>query len=54
MMKEAKTLRFKLREWMELTEIYRKLKNKDPSANYGEFTDAEGQPGLLALSSLGG
>ena len=40
MMKEAKTLRFKLREWMELTEIYRKLKNKDPSANYGEFTDA--------------
>ena len=40
MMKEAKTLRFKLREWMELTEIYRKLKNKDPTANYGEFTDA--------------
>ena len=40
LMKEAKTLRFKLREWMELTEIYRKLKNKDPTANYGEFTDA--------------
>ena len=39
MMKEAKTLRFKLR--MDGTHrVYRKLKNKDPSANYGEFTDA--------------
>ena len=40
LMKQAKTLRFKLREWMELTEIYRKLKSKDPTEYYGEFIDA--------------
>lgn len=39
-MKEAKDLRFKLREWKELTAVYRKLKNKDPLSYYGEFTDA--------------
>lgn len=40
LMKEIKTMRFAMKEWMKLTDVYRTLAKEDVTEMIGEFTDA--------------
>lgn len=40
MMKEIKTMRFAMKEWTKLTEVYRQLSESDVTQMIAEFTDA--------------
>jgi hypothetical protein len=40
LMKECKELRFKMKEWLELTNIYSRLRKEDVTSMISDFTDA--------------